>query len=72
MLVPYFLMDYLKAGPHNLRSFFAAHLTQIYFLIARMLSFCVTFATKVQYLTFCDKMRQFLIQEMEREEIKRK
>ena len=29
--------------------------------------FVVTFATKVPYLTFCDKMRQFLIKEMERE-----
>ena len=27
----------------------------------------VTFATKVPYLTFCDKMRQFLMQEMDRE-----
>ena len=27
----------------------------------------VTFATKVSYVTFCDKMRQFLIQEMDRE-----
>ena len=29
--------------------------------------FFVTFATKVLYLTFCDKMRQFLIKEMDRE-----
>ena len=27
----------------------------------------VTFATKVLYLTFCNKMRQFLIQEMDKE-----
>ena len=27
----------------------------------------VTFATKVPYLTFCDKMRQLLIYEMDRE-----
>ena len=26
-----------------------------------------TFATKVSYLTFCDKMRQFLIKKMDRE-----
>ena len=32
-----------------------------YFLIVRMLSFFVTFATKVLYFTFCDKMRQILI-----------
>ena len=44
---------------HNLRSFLAANSTQNYFLIARM--FFVTFATKVPYLKFCDKMRQFLI-----------
>ena len=30
-------------------------------------NFFVTFATKVSYVTFCDKMRQFLIQEMDRE-----
>ena len=29
--------------------------------------FFVAFATKVPYLTFCDKMRRFLIQEMDRE-----
>ena len=29
--------------------------------------FFVTFTTKVSYLTFCDKMRQFLIQVMDRE-----
>ena len=29
--------------------------------------FFVTFATKVPYLTFCDKMRQFFIKEMDRE-----
>ena len=29
--------------------------------------FFVTFETKVPYLTFCDKMRQFFIQEMDRE-----
>ena len=35
--------------------------------------FFVIFATKVLYLTFCDKMRQFLIWKwIEREEIKRK
>ena len=48
-------------GPHNLRSFLAAIPTLNYYLIARMISFFVTFATKVPYLTFCDKMRQFLI-----------
>ena len=47
--------------PHNLRSFLAANSTQNYFLIARMLIFFVTFATKVTYSTFYDKMRQFLI-----------
>ena len=46
-------------GPHNLRRFLAANSTQKYFLIARM--FFVTFATKVLHLTFCDKIRQFLI-----------
>ena len=37
-------------------------------------NFFVTFATKVRYLTFCDKMRQFLIYRkwIERGEIKRK
>ena len=45
----------------NLRSFLAANLTQKYFLIAHMSSFFVTFTTEVLYLTFCDKMRQFLI-----------
>ena len=44
------------AGRHNLQSFLAANLTQNYFLIARMISFFVTFATKVPYLTFCNKM----------------
>ena len=29
-------------------------------------NFFVTFATKVPYLTFSDKMRQFLMQEMDR------
>ena len=29
--------------------------------------FFVTFATKVPYLTFCDKVRQFLVKEMDRE-----
>ena len=29
--------------------------------------FSVTFATKVSYSPFCDKMRQFLIQVMDRE-----
>ena len=29
--------------------------------------FFVTFATKVSYLTFCDKMRQFLIKQMDSE-----
>ena len=55
-----------------MQSFLAATSTQSYFLIARMLIFFVTFATKVPYLTFCDKMRQFLIWKwIEREEIKR-
>ena len=54
-------MLFSLAGRHNLRSFLAANLTQNYFLIARMLRFFVTFATKVPYLTFCDKMWQFLI-----------
>ena len=48
-------------GPHNLGSFLAVNSTQNYFITARMISFFVTFATKVPYLTFCDKMRQFLI-----------
>ena len=48
-------------GRHNLQSFLTANSTQNYFIIARILSFFVTFATKVPYLTFCDKMRQFLI-----------
>ena len=30
--------------------------------------FFVTFPAKVPYLAFCDKMRQFLIKEMDREE----
>ena len=30
--------------------------------------FFVTVATKVPYLTFCDKMRHFLISEMDKEE----
>ena len=29
--------------------------------------FFVTFATKVSYLTFCDKIRQFFIKEVDRE-----
>ena len=45
----------------------AANSTSNYFLIARMLSFFVTFATKVSYLTFCDKIRQFFIKEVDRE-----
>ena len=57
---------YIPSGP-NLRSFLAATSTQSYFLIARMLILFVTFATKVPYLTFCDKMRQFQIKEMDRE-----
>ena len=47
--------------------FLFLYLTQNYFLIARMLSFFVTFSTKVLYLIFCDKMRQFLIKEMDKE-----
>ena len=41
-----------RSDRHNLRSFLAANLTQNYFLI----SFLMTFATKVTYLTFCVKM----------------
>ena len=50
----------------GLRSFLVANSTQNYFLIAHVLSFFVTFATKVTYLTFCDKKRQSLIKEMDR------
>ena len=49
-----------------MRSFLAANSTQDHFLIARMLSFFVIFATKVPFLTFRDKMWQFLVQEMDR------
>ena len=55
----------LTPGRHNLGSFLAANSSQNFFLIARRIIFFVTFATKVSYVTFCDKMRQFLIQEME-------
>ena len=47
------LMMIVVAGPHNLRSFPVANSTQNYFLIARMLSFFVTFATK--YRLFAKK-----------------
>ena len=62
---------YWITGSNNLRSFLTAYSTQNYFLIARVIF--VTFAAKVPYLTFCDKMRQFLIEKtIERGEIKRK
>ena len=56
---------YPEPCPHNLRSFLTANSTQNYFFIARMLSFFVTFAKKVPYLTFCVKMRQFLKMDIE-------
>ena len=57
----------------GLRSFLAANSTKKYFLMARLLSFFVTFGTKVPNLTFCEKMRQCEIWKWrEREEIKRK
>ena len=41
------------------------------FSYSAYVNFFVTFATKVLYLTFCDKMRQFLIWKwIEREEVK--
>ena len=43
--------------PHNLPSFLTGNSTQNYSIIACMFSFFVTFV----YLTFCAKMRQFLI-----------
>ena len=62
--------SYFSTGRHNLRSFLAVNSTQNYFLVARMLSFFVTFTTKVPYLTFfkrdttkCDNFWQ----EMDRE-----
>ena len=65
-----FSHPYLKqrtSGPHNLRSFLIANSTQNYFLIAHVITFLATFVTKGPYLTFCDKMRQFLINGMVRE-----
>ena len=51
----------------------AAKSTQSYFLIAHMLSFFVTFATKVPYLTFCKNVTIFDNRKrIEREEINRK
>ena len=57
-----------------MRSFLAANLIQNYFLIySAHDKFFVTFATKVAYLTFCDKMRQFGFRKwIDREEIKGK
>ena len=40
-------MNSLLAGPHNLQSFLTANSTHNYFFIARMISFFVTFGTKV-------------------------
>ena len=56
----YFFNIYVRSmtGPHNLRSFLVASSTQIYFL---MLSFFMTFATKVPYY-FQIKYNDFAVQ----------
>ena len=57
----------IRTGPHNLQRLLAANSNPELFSHSTYVQFFVTFATKVPYLTFCDKMRQFLIQEIDRE-----
>ena len=56
----------LRPSITNIQTSQRVPLTQNYFPSVYVKIF-VTFATKVPYLTFCDKMRQFLTKEMKRE-----
>ena len=56
-----------KSRPSQLAELFCREFDPELFSHSAYVKFLLTFATKVPYLIFCDKMRQFFIQERDKE-----
>ena len=61
------LYTFLDGRPTQLLELSRSQFDPEFFSHRAYVKFYVTFVTKVPYLTFCDKMRQFLVYEMDRE-----